>query len=275
MSGFEKFDMLASFASPQKTKRKRSSVKSKNSSEKPNKILKSSNNNISLLPLKTQDTGTSSKALDVSLVTRSTTALSRTNLEQKYDSPEKSMINNLSCNEDQFIFPRTSTKAYSPQIDDDDDSEPFQFTQEEIKIQKLPQSLNTRLLNRIQAFKSPSNSRPVQYGGMTEKFRSLIAKIKADNVKQLECSRYDEIKVNERKIRIISIAIRSNQVMCKFEFLDNDDNPMNGHENFMYLNSKIYGEILKSYQKFIVRVEHTVEIDENVSMHYCSHLRAC
>jgi hypothetical protein len=273
MSGFEKFNMLASYASPPKAKRKRSTSKarSKNSSERNPKVQKSANHNTTLLPLKQHNT----TQIDANLVTRSINALSRTNLEQKYDSPEKAILNNISCDEHAFNHPATSNRAqYSPNIDEDD-SEPFQFTPDEEKLEKRPQSINARLLNLIQSFKSPSHMRYAKPGGVTEKFRTLLDKKKMENVKILGTTQNGQIESNERKIRITSLSFSTYEVIAKFEFLDDAENPLDdGKENFISLNKQIYGEVLKRHQKFIARIEYSLEAEKNVWMSYASHLRA-
>lgn len=278
MSGFEKFERLASYASPPKTKRKRSTsrARSKNSStstaERKPKVQKNSNkSNATLLPLKQPDTTT----VDASLITRSTSGLSRTNLEPKYDSPEKSILNNISCNEDEFNVPvGTSSKAqYSPQIDEGD-SEPFQFTPDEMKLEKRPHSINARLLNLIQS--SPSNLRYVKPGGFTDKFRNLLKAKKMDSVKAYGTSKNDQINLNERRIKVISIALTSSEIIAKFQFFDDAVENLidDGKENFMSLSSEIYGEIMKIHQKFIVKIEHTQEAEQNILWNCVSHLRA-
>lgn len=278
MSGFDKFEILASYASPPKAKRKRSTSKarSKNSSERNAKVQKSSHNNFtfsSLNSLKTPVSSKSNSIKDPNLITRSTTALSRTNLEHKYDSPDKSILDNISCDEHQFNLPAKSN--YSSQIYDDDDSEPFEFTPEDKKQEKRPQTINSRLLNMIQTCKSPSNNRFAKQGGITEKFRTLLEKKKMDNLRILGTTATGKYNVNERRIKIKSISFSNNEVIAKFQFLDLVENPVeDGKEHFVSLKKEIYGEILKIHQKFIVVIEHSLETEGNVQMHYVNHLRA-
>ena len=105
MSDFDRFKFLELFASPQKTKRKRSTSRnrSKNSSErrKPTKIQRNEDSENVLKTVAKLETKSTIGAPSLALKKR----LSRTNLEEKYDSPDKSsIVQNISCGEENFIY---------------------------------------------------------------------------------------------------------------------------------------------------------------------------
>lgn len=272
MSGFDRFNHLTSFASPPKSRKRKSSTRSTNSSErKAKKLQKEKTCNMTLMPLKHK---TPDKKTDSLVVTRSTIALSRTNLEQKYDSPEKSeALKCLSCHEEDFVHPPRETS-----MNIDEDSEPIlAFTQEEKRLEKLPQTFNTQLLNAIQSYKPPSYKRHVPFGGFADKFRRLLGIKKAENVKILSTTKLGQILENEQRIKvtkIITSGSRSNQTVAKFQFIDDSGEPREEeNENLMSMSTKVYGEILKSHRNFIVRIKHSM-VTDNVVLHHVSHLRA-
>lgn len=299
MSDFDRFKFLELFASPPKAKRKRSSSKSsKTSSEKQKqaaKIQKKEESEIfldTIAKLEKQPTmvGTSSSALKKQL--------SRTNLEQKYDSPDKSVIQNISCDEDKFIYqPAGSCKKESiakqffggnyaqnaanlkvvkhePKILYSD-PDIFEFPSEAEVLRNLPKTLNSRLENLISSFKSPTR-KVAKPGGFVEKFRGVINKRKKDSLKGFNTLTYKELKEGEQKIKVISIALTSkSQYLIKFTFLDESEGEiMDGKENLASLRVSLYGEILKSYGQFIVRIAHSVEFKEATIMHDIEHMRA-
>lgn len=298
MSDFDRFKFLELFASPPKAKRKRSSSKSrsKTSSEKQRqsaKIQKKEEsetflNTIAKLEKQPTMVGTSSSALKKQL--------SRTNLEQKYDSPDKSVIQNISCDEDKFIYQPAAKKEsiakqffggnyaqnaanlkvvkHEPQILYSDPII-FEFPSEAEVLRNLPKTLNSRLENLISSFKSPTR-KVVKPGGFVERFRGVINKRKKDSLKGFNTLTYKELKEGEQKIKVISIALTSkSQYLIKFTFLDESEGAvMDGKENLASLRVSLYGEILKSYGQFIVRIAHSIEFKEATIMHDIEHMRA-
>lgn len=280
MSGFDKFDYLASLKSPPNQRRKRSlsKTRSKNSSEKrrPKKIQKNEsinkNSGNKLLPLKVKT------PVGKSPDTRPVTTLSRTNLEEKYDSSDDEIqnISSISCTELDFNKPPMTKKEASPGMSDSDNL--LDFTPEKNRQdENVHKTLNTRLLSLV-SFRSPTTcSKSVRPGGLADKLHKILDQRRAENVKILQSIRPVPVGANEKKIIVIStLSIAADTVMVKFKFMDTAGNSIeDGKENFMSLSSKIYEDLLQSHKQFIVKVEHTVETDAKTFMHYVSHLRAC
>lgn len=294
MSDFDRFKFLELFASPQKGKRKRSTSRnrSKNSSErrKPTKIQK---NEESENVLKTS-AKLETKVTETTPSSDLKKQLSRTNLEQKYDSPDKSLVHNISCDEDNFIYqpaPKKESTAnqffganyaqnaanlkldrYSPDIYCSEPT-PFDFPSEEEVLKQLPQTLNSRLESLISSFKSPAR-KPPKPNGCIEKFTTIMKKRKKDSLKGYKDG--IELKEGEKKIKLISIVPTSKtHYLIKFTFLDEMEQVIeDGNENLASLRVLVHGQIIKQYSQFIVRISHSIEFKKSKIMHDIEHMRA-
>lgn len=298
MSDFDRFKFLELFASPQKTKRKRSTSRnrSKNSSErrKPTKIQRNEESeNVLKTDAKLEREPTMTTP-SLALKKR----LSRTNLEEKYDeSPDKSsIVQNISCDEENFIYRPAEKKVsmvrqffgenyaeraanmkfekYTPKIYDSDPSI-FRFPTEEEKLKRLPVTLNSRLENLISSFKSPTGKHP-KPNGCVDKFNYLMKKRKNDSLKGYHMVKYKELNEGEQKIKLISLVLTSKtHYLIKFTFLDESEEAIDdGNENLASLRVVLHGQILKQYNQFIVRIPHSIEFKKATVMHDIEHMRA-
>lgn len=293
-STFDRFKFLEMFVSPTRGKRKRSKSgsRSKENSNERNKPVKIQKNKVTVNVLKT------TAKLELKPPKTETTpgtlkkTLSRTNLEQKYDSPDKSFVQNISCDENSFVYrPIKKEVPGSKYVNEqfyqgvkrlnvtgnlevmDIDLSPPRSLKE--KKAPLPQTikLNYRLKETINTFKSPKRKVPKE-NGFLDKFQALIKKRTSESLQALAITNTN-LKEDEQKIKVTSIAlISTTHYLVKFNFV-NESNEItdDGKEHLASLSLQIYGQLLNTANQFIVKIAHSIDIKNNAVMHDILHLR--
>lgn len=310
---FDRFKYLETYTSPPKTdknKRKRStsSTRSKKSSEK-NKKVKDEN----FVLKKESKLKTPVPSQKTPLPLKKT--LSRTNLEQKYDSPDLDVVHNISAEETSFIYrplkqedfqanknkyldenfyqnvrklvgieniPPSSSAVNKDKMEIMDlDISPTKPMMKKIQnadnTQQDPQTLNERLNKLMSTFKSPSRRTP-RPDGFLQKFRMMKLKRKEENLNCLQSKATFNEDV-ERKIQIVSQR-KISQFICvaKFYFLHNETdeivNDDDGKEHLASFQIMIHGALLKRCNRFIVKIDHSVDLSNDSVMHDIAHIRA-
>lgn len=276
MSGLDKFKELDAIPLPKTKKRQRSASKGSGNKQKKNKVKEDKNNN-SFLPISSKSKVQASVTKPVA---KKSPQLSRTNLELKYDSPDKSLLKNISItDETKFEHPVEEKKVpvgkFSPTIDPDSDD--FALLNRDVGSVEGPEMLNTKILNTIQSYTSPSDKRYAPAGSLSCDMKQLLDENKAETVNYLQKSLKGEAIENERKIQVKTVtAVSDTELLVDFKFVgDSGELIDDGKENVMSLCARFYEEILLKTQNLIIKSSHSIELKDNVVMHFISHLRAC